>query len=147
MENQKLMDLNFDIWILIADLHHKMVMVRRNELIKYKISTRQLHVIRLIDTLGEKARLSEIANKVQRKPDVIARQAMSMEKDGLIRRIKDTPKSRLLRLELTDAGREMLKINHYSQGMNDALSMLSVKERHELHSVLSRMSTKLKEYT
>jgi len=67
-----------------------------------------------------------------------------MEKDGLIKRIKDKPKSRLLRLELTDKGREMLKINQYSEGMNEALTGLTVDERQELHSVLSGMLTKLK---
>jgi DNA-binding MarR family transcriptional regulator len=67
-----------------------------------------------------------------------------MEKDGLIRRIKETPKSRLLTLEITDKGRELLKISKYSDGMNLALSDFTIEERQELHSVLSRMRSKLK---
>jgi DNA-binding MarR family transcriptional regulator len=59
------------------------------------------------------------------------------------KRIKDTPKSRLLRLELTDKGREMLKIKKYSDGMNLSLSDFTIEDRQELYSVLSRMYTKL----
>ena len=106
MEDQAESDLNYHIWILIADLHHKMLQVRQNEVSKYNISTRQLYNLRIIDSLGPKAKLSELAKIAQRKIDVISRQSAFMEKDGLIRRIKETPKSRLLRLEVTDKGRE-----------------------------------------
>jgi len=131
LEDRELLDLNFNIWILIADLHHKMLQVRQNEVSKYGISTRQLFILRLIDSLGPKATLSELAKKAQRKPDVVSRQAACMEKDGLIRRIKETPKSRLLTLEITDKGREMLKISKYSDGMNLALSDFTIEERQE----------------
>jgi DNA-binding MarR family transcriptional regulator len=144
LEDQASLDLNFNTWILIADLHHKMLQARQNEVSKYGISTRQLYILRLIDSLGPKARLSELAKKAQRKPDVISRQAVCMEKDGLIQRIKETPKSRLLTLEITDKGRELLKISKYSDGMNLALSDFTIEERQELHSVLSRMRSKLK---
>jgi DNA-binding MarR family transcriptional regulator len=69
-----------------------------------------------------------------------------MEKDGIIKRIKASPKSRLLKLELTEKGREMLKINKYSDGMNAALSGLSIDQRRELYSVLSQIAARLKEY-
>jgi DNA-binding MarR family transcriptional regulator len=144
LEDQAELDLNYHIWILIADLHHKMLQVRQNEVSKYNISTRQLYNLRIIDSLGPKAKLSELAKIAQRKIDVISRQAAFMEKDGLIRRIKETPKSRLLRLEVTDKGREMLKISKYSDGMNLALSDFTMEQRQALHSMLKGMYTKLK---
>ena len=143
MEDQTSLDLNFNIWILIGDLHHKMIQIRQHEVRRYNIPIRQLNIIRLIDELGPGARLSEIAKRLQRKSDVISRQSVNMEKDGLIKRIKDTPKSRLLRLELTDKGREMLKIKKYSDCMNLSLSDFTIEDRQELYSVLSRMYTKL----
>ena len=144
MEDKTSLDLNFNIWMLIGDLHHKMIQVRQHEVSRYNIPIRQLNIIRLIDELGPEARLAEIAKRLHRKSDVISRQSVSMEKDGFIKRTKEIPKSRLLRLELTDKGREMLKINKYSDGMNLALSDFTIEERQELHSVLSRMYTRLK---
>lgn len=146
MEDQTSLDLNFNIWMLIGDMHHRMIQVRQHEVSRYNISIHQLNIIRLIDELGSEARLSEIAKRVQRKPDVISRRAAAMEKDGIIKRIKASPKSRLLKLELTEKGREMLKINKYSDGMNAALSGLSIDQRRELYSVLSQIAARLKEY-
>jgi DNA-binding MarR family transcriptional regulator len=147
MENQDLLDLNFKIWILIGDLHHKMVLVRQKELDEYNVSTRQLRILRLIESLGPEARLSKIAKTVQRKIDVISRQAVMMEKDGLIKRIRDKPKSRLLRLELTEKGQELLNNIHRSKGMNEVLSVLTEKERQGVYSALNRVMTKLNKYS
>ena len=121
MKPQNLFDLNMDVWVLIADLHHKMVLLRNKELSQYQITGRQMHVLRLVDSLGEKASMSLIAKATGRKLDVISRQTMMMEKDGLIKRVKDTPKSRLLKLELTERGKDLLKISQYSDGMNEIL--------------------------
>jgi len=66
-------------------------MVRQKELSPYHIPPRRLQVLRVIQALGVNATLSNIAKEVERKSDVILRQAVSMEKDGLIRRIQDTP--------------------------------------------------------
>ena len=84
MEDKTSLDLNFNIWMLIGDLHHKMIQVRQHEVSRYNIPIRQLNIIRLIDELGPEARLSEIAKRLQRKSDVISRQSVNMEKDGLI---------------------------------------------------------------
>ena len=61
-----------------------MIQIRQHEVNKYNIPIRQLNIIRLIDELGPRARLVEIAKLLHRKSDVISRQSVSMEKDGLI---------------------------------------------------------------
>jgi DNA-binding MarR family transcriptional regulator len=68
-----------------------------------------------------------------------------MEKDGLINKIKDTPKSRLLKIELTKKGRDLLTIRNESKVIDTAWSFLTLEERQEVYSVLYQMSTKLKE--
>jgi len=77
------------------------VLVRQRELSKYHIPTRQLYILKLIQELGEQATLSEIAKKVERKIDVISRQTVMMEKDGLIKErepaLKQTFKNRINR--------------------------------------------------
>jgi len=146
VEEQKLFELNLQVWLSIADLNHKMYLVRNKELNKRGITTRQMHILRLIDALGEKAALSVIAKATERKVDVVSRQAAGMEKDGLIKRIRVKAKSRLLRLELTDKGRELLKIIRISDGMNEVSSILTEKELEQLHAGLDKLLTKLKQY-
>jgi DNA-binding MarR family transcriptional regulator len=70
-----------------------------------------------------------------------------MEKDGLIKRIQDTPKSRLLRLELTEKGLEMVKLVRQSEAIDAILSFLNKEDRQQIKSVLNRILVKVKEYS
>ena len=146
VEEQKLFELNLLIWLLIADLNHKMVLVRDKELDKHGVTPRQMHILRLINSLSDKAVLSVIAKATERNLDVVSRQAVGMENDGLIKRIQVKPKSRLLKLELTDKGRELLKISRFSGGMNEVSSILTEKELKQLHAILDRLLVRLKQY-
>jgi DNA-binding MarR family transcriptional regulator len=146
MENQTLSDPNFKLWLLFTSIHHKMVALREKELNPYNISTSQLRLLRIIESLGSKSILSEVAKIAERKIDVISRQAAMLEKDGLITRITK-PKSRALRLELTEKGKDLLRTIHGSQGLNEVLSVLSEKEREQMSSALMRILTKLNKYS
>jgi DNA-binding MarR family transcriptional regulator len=136
---------NYELWLLMGKLHHDVVLVRQKELSPYHIPPQQLNVLRTIQYLGEKATLSNIARELERKPNVISRQAAGMEKDGLIKRTNVTPKSRLLKIELTEKGRDMLNIRDESKLIDAAWSFLAADERQELYTLLQRMSTKLRE--
>jgi DNA-binding MarR family transcriptional regulator len=83
---------------------------------------------------------------MERKAHVISRQAARMEKDGLIKRIHDTPKSRLLRLELTEKGLEIVKLARKSEAIDAIISFLNKEERQQMKSVLNRILVKVKEH-
>jgi DNA-binding MarR family transcriptional regulator len=139
-------NLNSGLWLLIGKIHHKRILVRQRELIPYNIPTRQLHILGIIHDLGPRATIAEIAKKVERKVDVVSRQTVSMEKDGLIKRIKDKPKTRLLRLELTEKGLDLVRIKDKSKAMDEIISVLNVEERQQLKTLLSKILIKLNEY-
>ena len=147
MEEEALYNLDLKTWTLIGDLHHKMFWVRQKELSRYNITARQLHILRVIEGLGAKATIAAIAKAADRKLDVISRQAIMLEKDGFIQRIKDTPKSRLLKIKLTEKSLELLKVVKQSEGMKAVLSVLSKEERQQLDSLLNQLQIKLNEHT
>ncbi len=136
---------NYDLWLMIAELHHDVLLVRRHELRPYGIAPQQLQVLRTIQELGEDARLSEIAKRVERKADVISRQAAILEYDGLIKKTKDKAKSRLLKLELTKKGLKMLTISRESKSLDSAWSFLTEERRQRLYSELNQMLSKVNE--
>jgi DNA-binding MarR family transcriptional regulator len=121
--------------------------LRQKELSQYNITARQLHILEVIESLGSKATISTVAKAVNRKIDVISRQTMIMEKDGLIERNKEKPKSRLLTFKLTEKSLELLKIAKHSDGMREVLAVLNMGERKRLELILNRLSIKLNEYT
>ena len=146
MEKKALELSNFQLWLLIGKVNYSIFLARQRELNRYHIPVRQLHVLRAIHDLGSKATLSEVAGRVERETHWISRQAISMEKDGLIKRIQDTPKSRLLRLELTEKGLEMVKLVRQSEAIDAILSFLNKEDRQQIKSVLNRILVKVKEY-
>ena len=134
-------NLDLKVWILIGDLHHKMFWLRQKELSEYSVTARQLHILEVIESLGSKATISTVAKAVNRKIDVISRQTVMLEKDGLIKRTKYRPKSRLLIFQLTEKSFELLKIAKQSKVMNEVLSILTSEERQQLDLILNRLSS------
>ena len=116
MNKQPLIENNNDLWVLFSDVHHQLGLVRQRELTQYHVPIRQVHALRTLQQLGSSATISELAKILGRKPNVISRQVVRMENDGLIKRIKSTPKSNQLRLELTEKGIDILKIITISKG-------------------------------
>ena len=137
---------NYELWLLMAKIHHDVVLVRQRELSPFGIPTQQLQVLRTIQAFGAEATLVKIAAEVERKVDVISRQAVTMEKDGLIKRTRVTPKSRLLRIELTEKGLEMLEISKESKAIDAIWSTLTDLDRRQVSAVLNKMLNSLKEH-
>jgi DNA-binding MarR family transcriptional regulator len=135
----------YDLFLLMGKIAHSTQLVRRRELNHYFIAPQQLYFLRIVQELGSKATLFEVAKLADRKINAICRQSISMEKDGLIHRIKDTPKSRLLKIELTDKGLEMLKISKESKSINDLFSVLTEDELQLIYTGLNKLFIKLKE--
>jgi DNA-binding MarR family transcriptional regulator len=147
MEDVGQYDSDLKVWLSVGDLHHKMFWLRQKELAPLGITASQLRILRLIESLGAKATISAIAKVVNRKGDVLSRQTMVLEKDGLIKRTKGKPKSKLLTISLTKKSVELLKVAKHSDGMREVLSILTNEERQQLDLILNRLSTKLNEYT
>jgi DNA-binding MarR family transcriptional regulator len=146
MRHQALSESNFDLWLLIGRANHAIMLVRQKELSQHHVPPRQTLFLYTLDSLGPKATLSKVAMTMERKAHVISRQAARMEKDGLIKRIHDTPKSRLLRLELTEKGLEIVKLARKSEAIDAIISFLNKEERRQMKSVLNRILVKVKEY-
>jgi DNA-binding MarR family transcriptional regulator len=148
MNKRNLTENNNDLWILFGDVYHQLVLVRQRELTEYHIPIRQLHALRTLQQLGSKATISELAIIMGRKPNVISRQVVRMENDGLIKRIKSRPKSNQLRLELTEKGLNILKISTKSKEntIDSIFAFLTVEDRQKIESIFNTVLTRLKEY-
>ena len=124
MKEINLRESTFELWRLIGRANHLVFIHRQRELRQHHIPVRQLWVLIAIKEIGSTATLNEVAKAVERKPNVISLQTTIMEKDGLIKRIKNTPKSNLLKVELT---REGLRLNasRHSESVRTIFTSLS----------------------
>jgi DNA-binding MarR family transcriptional regulator len=145
MKETKVSVTNFELWLLLSKVHHYIILLRQRELSPYHIPPQQLQVLRIIQALGAKASLTAIAKEAERKADVVSRLVNRMELDGLIVKSKDRPKSRLLKIEITEKGHDLLLISRDSKEIDAVLSFLTPDERQHTYTVLERMLGNLKE--
>ena len=134
-----------NIELLISKINHSMVLIRKRELAKYGIAPRQLYVLHVINSLGSMATASTVAWEVDREVHVINKLLINLEKNGLITRVKNSLKSQLLSLKLTEKGLEMIKISPKSESIEDILKCLSQEDYQNLESILNVILIKLEE--
>jgi DNA-binding MarR family transcriptional regulator len=142
MKKTSLSKSTFALWLLIAKANHLLLLKRRRELIQFQIPPGQLQVLHAIHVLSPLSTIAGVAKELDRGVHVISRQTVSMEKYGLIKRIKTTPRSNLLKLELTEKGRELVQISWQSESIDAVLSSLTKQEQQQMESTLKKIIAK-----
>jgi DNA-binding MarR family transcriptional regulator len=146
LKKQTLSEKNFELWLSFGKAHHLIELARQRELNQYHIPHRQTHVLRTIKALGSNATLAAVAKEVDRQPHVISKQTINMEKDGLIVRLRATPKSSLLRLELTEKGLQMINAASKSKSFDGIFSFLTEQEHQQMKENFDRMAKNAEQY-
>jgi DNA-binding MarR family transcriptional regulator len=139
-------DINSEIWNLISSVHHSVFLIRQQELKQHRIHIRQLYVLRAIRDLGPEVTLSDISKRVERQPHVISRQTILMEKEGLIKRLRNTPKSNVLNLKITPKGLRIIEGAKKSESIEAIFSPLTDEERQNIKLSLKKILMNVKRY-
>lgn len=146
MKEEKLSDNSYEIWDMIGSIHHSVSLIRQQELKERRIQVRQLYVLRAIRDLGPNATLFGIAKMVERQPHVISRQTVLMEKDGLIQRKRETPKSNQLNLKITPKGLHIIQAAPKNESIEAIFSSLSEEDRRQAKLILKKILISVREY-
>jgi DNA-binding MarR family transcriptional regulator len=141
MENLPV-DGNYKLATLLAQTREAMMKARRKELTQYNISPRQSAVLFYIRAIGDKAIPAEISRGLFREPHSISEILGRMEKRGLLRKIKDSSRKNVVRIELTEKGREACNHSDKRASIDTVLSTLSDEERQQLEFYLKRLRDK-----
>jgi DNA-binding MarR family transcriptional regulator len=128
--------------LLIGKTRQLLFRARKKELDIYHVSPRQAHVITCIYDLGDRASLNELAERTERNLNTLSINMTKMEQAGLVKKIRDTPKSTKLRYELTETG---LNIYNEIKGIKSAkkiMGTLTEEERQQLITLLEKIVNK-----
>lgn len=136
----------FELWQQIGRVNHAILLIRQQELRQLHIPVRQFHLLIAIRDLGPNATLSELSKRMERGQNVISEQTMRMETEGLIRRIKETPRSTLLKIEVTQKGLNLIRFGRESKIMSGVFSSISEKESKQLKSILNKILIQAQNY-
>ncbi len=132
-------DEDFKTWVILARTRDALLRNRMKELHEYNITTRQSTVLVVLEQLGEKATPAEISRWVFREPHTISDFLKRMERDGLIRRVKDLKRKNMIRVEITEKGREAAHNAMKMEAIHRIMPVLTEAEHRQLRASLEKL--------
>jgi DNA-binding MarR family transcriptional regulator len=135
-------DRDYNLWVLLRQTRDAMVKARERELEKVGISSIQAAVLFTIQSIGTEATPAEISRRLVREPHSVSGLLNRMEKQGIIRRAKDLPKRNMVRVVVTDKGREAYEQSTKRLSMHEIMAALSEEERNRMWGYLEKLRDK-----
>ncbi len=135
-------DPDYDLWVLLRQTSQIVLQARERELSEYGLSTVRAAVLLTIRTIGDKATPAEISRWLLREDHSVSSLLTRMERDGLVRRVKDLNRKNLVRITLTEQGREAYYQSARRRSVYDIMSILTDKEREQLMLCLVKIRNK-----
>jgi DNA-binding MarR family transcriptional regulator len=131
-----------NLWAWILQVYTAMDRARKQELFKYNINRSQGSVLTIVHTLGNEATLAEISQMLFRKTNTVSEILSRMEKQGLVKRVKDLKERNRVRILLTEKG---IKASHQAskrENIKRIMSCLTKEERHQLRLCCQKLYDK-----
>jgi DNA-binding MarR family transcriptional regulator len=138
-------DRDYDLWVLLNQAQNLMMNARDIELMEYGTTAMQAAVLFITNAVGEETIPAEISRWLLRKPATISGLLDRMEKAGLVERVKDLPRKNLVRIRLTEKGKQAYKQSLKRGSLHKIMSCLSDEERQKLASILVKLRNRATE--
>jgi DNA-binding MarR family transcriptional regulator len=126
----------FYIWTLIRNLSHLLGKVRDRELSQYGITVTQSGILYMIKALGERATPGNIARVLFREPTTISNTLIRMEKEDLVKRVKDSRRRSQVRITLTEKGERAYQDSTLRDSIKRIMSQLPEERCQQIKSCL-----------
>ena len=135
-------DKDYNLWTLLGLTRDAIQRARQKELAQYNISSRQSAVLFIVRAIGDKATPAEISRWLFRESHSISDLLSRMERQGLVRKVKDLDRKNQVRIELTQKGHEVYQQSYKRESIHRILSFLSEEQRKQLGSSLQTLRDK-----
>ena len=139
-------DIHYRVWQMISNTTHVISKARQKELYNYGVSMHSSGILDAIYRLGKKATPIAIAKESSRERHSTSEQLSRMEREGLIRKIKDLKRKNLIRIELTEKGFELLQKASERKSIDYIMAVLTLEEQRTLWSLLAKVRGKAMGY-
>ncbi len=142
MKEHALEDQDFASWVFMSRTRDAIFRNRVKELHKYKLPARQVSVLIVLEELGKKATPAEVSKWIFREPHSVSDFLKRMERDGLVKRIKDLDRKNMIRVEITDKGREAVHNAKKMESVHKIMAALSREEHQQLRAIMQKLWNK-----
>ena len=135
-------DEDYKLWVLLSQAADTTLRARQKELDRYGISTAEAAVLFAVQAIGDRATPAEITRWLLREPHTVTELLNRMERGGLVTKAKDLERKNLVRVSITEKGRQAYKQSTKRKSIRKVMSVLSREERQQLGSYLERLRNK-----
>ena len=132
MNDASTLDGYHKLWTSFRNLGHLMDRVREKELSKYGLTTSQAGMLHHVRALGNTATPAAIARIQHREATSVSSLLIRMEKQGLVKRVKDLARKTQVRIYLTKKGEQAIDEASLRESPTRILSQLSDEDRQEM---------------
>ena len=136
MQPSSVSDPDYNLWVSLARTREALYKARKKELAQYSIPPRQAAVLPVVEAIGHEATPAELSRWLARESHSVSELLNRMEKQGLLRKIKDLDRKNQVRVELTQKGREAYHQVMKRESIHNIMSVLSEEQRQKLMSYL-----------
>ena len=126
----------FDVWALLRLTRRAITKVRAKELSEYGLSPRRSTVLLIIKALGDNATPPNISRWLFQELHTVSELLNRMERDGLLKKVKDLHKKNLVRIVLTEKGHEAYRQASKRESTRKIFASLSSEQHRQLESCL-----------
>jgi DNA-binding MarR family transcriptional regulator len=132
----KIVDKEYDLWILLSRVYHLIAMLRKFELSKYNILPVQSYILFIIKALGNETTPSNISEYVYQQRSSISDILNRMVKQGLIKKTNKASGNKRVIVTLTAKGEKALKLSKNREYLHKVMSSLTEEEKQQLESAM-----------
>lgn len=126
------------LWILLAQTRDAVLKARQKELNLENINNRRVATLFFIHALGGETTSGELARLLVRERHSVWELINRMEKQGLVKKVKDLKRKHRINIVLTEEGLAYYKSTK-RESIDRIMSSLSNKERKQLWSYLQKI--------
>lgn len=129
-------DRDYELWVLLHQTKDTIYKARDKELHRFGLSPMMAATLFIVQAISGPATPNEISRWLFREPHSVFGLLTRMEKQGLVTRTKDLEKKNMVRVTLTEKGRQALDLSTERQVIHQIFSSLSEEQRQQLTSCL-----------
>lgn len=134
--NEDANDSMFNLYVLLNQTSDVLFKVRKKELERNGMSPWHTSVLFTLSIIGNKATPAKISRVTLRESQTVSEILITMEKQGLVKRVQDLEKKNLVRIVMTEKGRKIYELSTNRESLHNIISDLSEKQQQQLWSYL-----------
>lgn len=130
---------DYYLWVIFSQTRDAISKARERELQTEGISERHAQLLFIIELIGRDATPAKVARWLFREPHSISEIIDRMEKQGLLKKVKDMNRKNQVRIEITEKGYDQYRRSFIPRNIPDILSVLKENERKQLIASLKKL--------